>query len=128
MLTVCTLFQHVQVTPAACSLLFDNCQLELREMEMLTFLACVVVLKNRKQQSLKSYVSTVCAFSKALGAFLFLRYVSTVCAFCKALSAFLFLRYVSTVCAFSKALSAFLFLRYPRLLCLRELVHVCRLT
>ena len=63
----------IQVTPPVCTLLFDNCQIELREMELLTFLACIVVLKNRKQQSLKSYVSTVCAFTKALSAFLFLR-------------------------------------------------------
>ena len=66
----------LQVTPPICSILFDNCDVELREFELLTFLGCVVVLKNRRQQALKVYLATIFTFAKALSLFLFLRSVS----------------------------------------------------
>ena len=56
-----------------CLILFDNCELEVREWELLTFLGCIIVLKNRKQASSKMYVSTVCMFAKLLSTFMFLR-------------------------------------------------------
>ncbi|KAI0209076.1 hypothetical protein LSAT2_006231 [Lamellibrachia satsuma] len=53
--------------------LFNDCALEMREYELLTFLGCVVALKNRKQTSIRSYFGTVCMFAKMLSVVLFLR-------------------------------------------------------
>jgi len=64
-------------TPKACMLLFRTCQLELREYEWLTFLACIVVLKNRKQGDVGEYVSTACLFTKTLSVICFSHYSLT---------------------------------------------------
>ncbi|CAG5136644.1 unnamed protein product [Candidula unifasciata] len=61
-------------TPKACDFLFNSCQLEMREWEWLTFMACVVVLKNRKTPSVAEYVSTACMFVKALSVICFFNY------------------------------------------------------
>ena len=74
---MCWRHHFLQITPPFCAVLFDDCDLELREFELLTFLGCVVVLKNRKQQALKVYLATIFTFAKALSTFLFLRSVRT---------------------------------------------------
>lgn len=56
-----------------CSMMFDDCQLELREWELLTFMGCIIVMKNRKQPSYAMYIETACMFSKLLSTFLFMR-------------------------------------------------------
>ncbi|GFS18040.1 thioredoxin-related transmembrane protein 2-like protein [Elysia marginata] len=63
--------------PGVCSQVFESCRLELREYEWLTFLACVVVLKNRRQATIAQYVSTTCLFTKVLSLICFLNYSAT---------------------------------------------------
>lgn len=56
-----------------CVLLFEDCELELREWELLTFLGCIIVMKNRKTSSYSAYIETACMFAKMLNAILFAR-------------------------------------------------------
>ncbi|KAK2170317.1 hypothetical protein LSH36_3g10056 [Paralvinella palmiformis] len=42
-------FFFLKVTQPFCYMLFDDCTMEMREWELLTFLGCIIVLKNRKQ-------------------------------------------------------------------------------
>ncbi|ESN92101.1 hypothetical protein HELRODRAFT_194375 [Helobdella robusta] len=56
-----------------CSAIFEDCQLELREWELMTFMGCVIVMKNRKTPSYSLYIQTVCMFAKMLSSVLFLR-------------------------------------------------------
>lgn len=72
-LLLATSFYVLKTTSPFCEALFDDCELEVREWEMLTFLGCIIVLKNRKQPSFKVYMGVVCAFAKCLSAYLFLR-------------------------------------------------------
>jgi len=60
--------------PGVCDVLFRSCTLELREYEWLTFLACIVVLKNRKQADAAEYMSTACLFTKTLSVICFFNY------------------------------------------------------
>ncbi|KAK7087667.1 thioredoxin-related transmembrane protein 2-like [Littorina saxatilis] len=60
--------------PGVCDVLFEDCRLELREWEWLTFLGCIIVLKNRKQANLTSYVNTACMFAKVLNLILFFKH------------------------------------------------------
>ncbi|KAI8739333.1 thioredoxin-related transmembrane protein 2 isoform X1 [Biomphalaria glabrata] len=69
-----TLYFILKSTPHVCHWVFNSCTLEMREWEWLTFLACVIVLKNRKQANLVEYVSTACLFTKALSLVCFLNY------------------------------------------------------
>ncbi|XP_005106287.1 thioredoxin-related transmembrane protein 2-B [Aplysia californica] len=73
-LLIAVLYFILKSTPGVCETLFRSCQLELREYEWLTFLACVVVLKNRKQGNIEEYVSTACLFTKALSTICFFNY------------------------------------------------------
>lgn len=66
-------FFILKTTAPFCYVIFDNCELEIREWELLTFLGCIIVLKNRKQASYNMYVSTVCMFAKLISTFMFLR-------------------------------------------------------
>ncbi|XP_060080687.1 thioredoxin-related transmembrane protein 2-B-like [Ylistrum balloti] len=59
--------------PPICSRLFDDCSLELKEWEWITFLGCIIVLKNRKQATVGAYVNTACLFAKVLCGFMFFR-------------------------------------------------------
>merc|ERR1712226_1038796 len=68
-----TVFYMLKTTPPLCSMLFDDCILALREWELLTFLGCIIVMKNRKQPSVKVYVGTICMFAKILTTILFFR-------------------------------------------------------
>ncbi|WAR03788.1 TMX2-like protein [Mya arenaria] len=54
-----------------CDILFTDCSLALQQWEWLTFLGCVIVLKNRKQASSAEYVSVACMFAKALNLIMF---------------------------------------------------------
>jgi thiol-disulfide isomerase/thioredoxin len=67
------IFYILKTCPPVCELLFDDCQLEMREWELLTFLGCVIVMKNRKSPSYTMYLETACMFAKMLSTFLFLR-------------------------------------------------------
>jgi len=67
------MFYFLKVTPPFCYTLFDDCELEMKEWELLTFLGCFIVLKNRKQATYLTYLSTVCMFAKLLSVILFLR-------------------------------------------------------
>ncbi|CAL1547698.1 unnamed protein product [Lymnaea stagnalis] len=69
-----TLYFILKNTPNVCSLLFSSCTLDMREWEWLTFLACVIVLKNRKQASIVEYMSNACLFAKALSVICFFNY------------------------------------------------------
>lgn len=60
--------------PGVCEVLFRSCTLELREYEWLTFLACIVVLKNRKEGDVGEYMSTACLFTKTLSVICFFNY------------------------------------------------------
>ncbi|ELU14908.1 hypothetical protein CAPTEDRAFT_227823 [Capitella teleta] len=61
----------LKTTVPFCTFLFDDCSLELREMELLMFLGCIIVVKNRRQPSYTQYIGTVCMFSKILSSYLF---------------------------------------------------------
>lgn len=63
----------MKITPPICTNLFEDCNLELKEWEWITFLGCVIVLKNRKQATFAAYVNTTCLFAKVLCGFLFFR-------------------------------------------------------
>lgn len=65
------LFFVLKALPPFCQYLFDDCYLELKQWEWLTFLGCVIVLKNRKQASAGEYISVACMFAKALNLILF---------------------------------------------------------
>ncbi|XP_076435245.1 thioredoxin-related transmembrane protein 2-like [Babylonia areolata] len=69
-----SLYFALKTTPGVCSTLFKDCRLELKEWEWLTFLGCIIVLKNRKQANLTSYVGTACMFGKVLNLILFFKY------------------------------------------------------
>ena len=73
---ICNIFLSVsffvlKTTPPFCAALFEDCELELREWQMLTFLGCIIVLKNRKTPTYTSYISTVCMFAKMLSLMLY---------------------------------------------------------
>ncbi|XP_041377806.1 thioredoxin-related transmembrane protein 2-B-like [Gigantopelta aegis] len=72
------LFFIVKKLPFVCEILFEDCELDLKEWEYLTFLGCVIVLKNRKQTTFASYVSTTCMFAKVLNGFLFFKHNFTL--------------------------------------------------
>jgi len=57
-----------------CAVLFSVHAHLKREYEWLTFLACVVVLKNRKKGTVEEYISTACLFTKALSTLCFFNY------------------------------------------------------
>ncbi|BFZ18934.1 hypothetical protein BsWGS_21973 [Bradybaena similaris] len=73
-LFLASLYFILKHTPKVCSFLFHSCQLEMREWEWLTFLACVVVLKNRKSPTITEYVSGACLFAKTLSVICFFNY------------------------------------------------------
>ncbi|XP_060579991.1 thioredoxin-related transmembrane protein 2-B-like [Ruditapes philippinarum] len=60
-----TSFFIVKTLPPICDVLFEDCSLELKQWEWLTFLGCVIVLKNRKQGTFQYRVNTS-SFSKQL--------------------------------------------------------------
>lgn len=66
-----------KTVPPICSHLFDDCKLDLKEWEMLTFLGCIIVMKNRKQAAAREYISIVCLFSKVLAGYMFFKTNST---------------------------------------------------
>lgn len=66
-------FYAMKTIEPFCSAIFDDCELELREWELLTFMGCIIVMKNRKQPSYAMYIETACMFAKILSAFLFMR-------------------------------------------------------
>lgn len=66
-------FYILKVTPPFCYTLFEDCELEMREWELMTFLGCVIVMKNRKQPSYMAYLGTIFMFSKLLSMVLFFR-------------------------------------------------------
>ncbi|XP_025090057.1 thioredoxin-related transmembrane protein 2-like [Pomacea canaliculata] len=72
-LLLAALFFILKTTPIVCDALFQDCKLELREWEWLTFLGCIIVLKNRRQVNLASYLTTACTFGKALNFILFFK-------------------------------------------------------
>lgn len=72
-LLLSVVFFGLKTISPVCDYLFEDCQLELREWELLTFLGCIIVMKNRKQPSLIAYLGTACMFSKMLSAVLFAR-------------------------------------------------------
>ncbi|XP_059147555.1 thioredoxin-related transmembrane protein 2-like [Physella acuta] len=72
-----TLYFILKSTPKVCNVLFHSCTLEMREWEWLTFLACIVVLKNRRQASIVEYASTTCLFTKTLSVICFFNYSPT---------------------------------------------------
>ncbi|XP_067930218.1 thioredoxin-related transmembrane protein 2 homolog [Watersipora subatra] len=58
-----------------CDYLFGSCAYEMRELELITFLGCVLALKTKKQRhSFKDYVATLCTFTKILSVLLYGRY------------------------------------------------------
>lgn len=63
----------LKTLPPVCELLFDDCNLDLKEWEMLTFLGCIIVMKNRKQAAARQYISTVCLFAKVLAGYMFFK-------------------------------------------------------
>ncbi|KAL4223134.1 Thioredoxin-related transmembrane protein 2 [Mactra antiquata] len=65
------LFFLVKTVSPICDALFENCNLELKQWEWLTFLGCVIVLKNRKQVTVAEYISVACMFAKVLNLVLF---------------------------------------------------------
>ncbi|CAH1802208.1 unnamed protein product [Owenia fusiformis] len=65
------LFVCLKSTPWICSWLFTSCELEYNEWQVVTFLGCVVVLKNRKMSTPKQYLSSLCMFFKATSIYLF---------------------------------------------------------
>jgi thiol-disulfide isomerase/thioredoxin len=67
------IFFILKSVPPICSWIFDDCHLELREWELLAFLGCIIVMKNRKTSSYAMYVGTACMFAKMLSVYLFLR-------------------------------------------------------
>lgn len=67
------IFFALKTVEPICSAIFDDCQLELREWELLTFMGCIIVMKNRKQPSYATYIETACMFAKLLSTFLFMR-------------------------------------------------------
>uniref|UniRef100_A0A0B6ZLZ9 Thioredoxin domain-containing protein n=1 Tax=Arion vulgaris TaxID=1028688 RepID=A0A0B6ZLZ9_9EUPU len=73
-LILAILYFILKYTPKVCDVLFNTCQLEMREWEWLTFMACVVVLKNRKTPTVSEYVSTACLFVKTLSVICFFNY------------------------------------------------------
>ncbi|KAL5016351.1 hypothetical protein ScPMuIL_005940 [Solemya velum] len=62
-----------KTTYPICSFLFEDCHLVLKEWDWLLFLACIIVLKNRKQATAEEYVSVTCMFAKVLNALLFFK-------------------------------------------------------
>ncbi|XP_074642501.1 thioredoxin-related transmembrane protein 2 homolog isoform X1 [Tubulanus polymorphus] len=60
-------------TPHVCSALFDDCEMEMREWELLTFFGCVLVAKHRKQNSTSDYIGTVFMFTKIISVVMFFR-------------------------------------------------------
>nr|XP_022343297.1 thioredoxin-related transmembrane protein 2 homolog [Crassostrea virginica] len=58
----------LKVNRPICEYLFDDCFLELKEWEWLTFLGCIIVIKCRKQGTFLEYMSTACMFAKFLNA------------------------------------------------------------
>ncbi|KAL3856177.1 hypothetical protein ACJMK2_010960 [Sinanodonta woodiana] len=72
-ISLAAIYFLVKTCSPICDYLFDNCNLELRELEWLTFLGCVIVMKNRRQVGLKEYISTACMFGKVLNLVLFFK-------------------------------------------------------
>ncbi|XP_014787327.1 thioredoxin-related transmembrane protein 2 homolog [Octopus bimaculoides] len=70
---LCFTYFFLKTTRPMCTFLFYDCKLELKEWEWLTFLACIIVIKNRRQTNFLSYISTACMFGKALNFLLFLK-------------------------------------------------------
>lgn len=63
----------LKTLPPFCEWLFDDCALDLKEWELLTFLGCIIVMKNRKQAAAIQYIGTVCLFSKILAGYMFFK-------------------------------------------------------
>ncbi|XP_064620974.1 thioredoxin-related transmembrane protein 2-A-like [Lineus longissimus] len=66
-------FFVLKSTPGICDQLFEDCHLEIQEYEMVTFLGCMIVIKNRKTSNYQSYLSTVFMFAKAISLVMFVR-------------------------------------------------------
>lgn len=56
----------LKVNRPICEYLFDDCFLELKEWEWLTFLGCIIVIKGRRQSAFLDYANTACMFAKFL--------------------------------------------------------------
>ncbi|XP_067684198.1 thioredoxin-related transmembrane protein 2 homolog [Haliotis asinina] len=67
------LYFILKTTPTVCTFLFEDCKLEIKEWEWITFLGCVIVLKNRKEATINKYVSTTCLFAKMLNVVMFFK-------------------------------------------------------
>lgn len=70
---LCVIYFFLKTVQPFCTILFNDCQLELKEWEWLTFLGCIIVIKNRKQANFLNYLSTACMFGKALNFLLFFK-------------------------------------------------------
>ncbi|KAK3084536.1 hypothetical protein FSP39_014888 [Pinctada imbricata] len=66
-------FFILKTTKPICTYLFEDCYLELREWELLTFLGCIIVIKNRKQSTYIDYLETACLFAKVLNGYMYYR-------------------------------------------------------
>jgi thiol-disulfide isomerase/thioredoxin len=59
--------------PYACELIFESCEIEWREMEILILLFVFVAVKTRKAATWLQFVNTLCLFSKAANVILYWR-------------------------------------------------------
>ncbi|XP_064612792.1 thioredoxin-related transmembrane protein 2-A-like [Liolophura sinensis] len=64
-------FFILKTSKPLCDYLFEDCSLEVKEWEYVTFLGCIIVMKNRKQTAYVEYVGIVCMFAKVLNLILF---------------------------------------------------------
>ncbi|KAL3312429.1 Thioredoxin- transmembrane protein 2 [Cichlidogyrus casuarinus] len=51
--------------PPVCRALYESCELEMREYELLVMLACFVTLKNKRHSNVQDYLSHFCIYNAA---------------------------------------------------------------
>ncbi|VDM36370.1 unnamed protein product [Hydatigera taeniaeformis] len=63
--------------PYTCGLLYEQCEIELQEYEILIFLAAFITMRNKRQFSVPDYVAHFCMFAKLCNLFMFWRHSLT---------------------------------------------------
>ena len=72
-ITLSLLFLLSKKLPFICELLFDQCEIDLQEYEILIFLAAFVTVRNKRQFAITDYVAHFCMFAKLCNLFMFWR-------------------------------------------------------
>ncbi|KAG5451280.1 Thioredoxin- transmembrane protein 2 [Clonorchis sinensis] len=66
-----TVFFISKTVPPLCTTIYDSCQIDFHEYELLIFLGSFIALRNKRQFSIPDYLSHFCLFAKILSLIMF---------------------------------------------------------